>query len=74
MNSFLLLKHAFADYLRRTFNLEQSQLESCELILNIDINKQAFGDCNSNAPMVLAKILGKNPRDIGTQIIDTFSH
>ncbi|HXW85785.1 MAG TPA: arginine--tRNA ligase, partial [Candidatus Bathyarchaeia archaeon] len=25
-------------------------------------------------PMVLAKIIGKNPRDIGTQIIDTFSH
>ncbi len=74
MNSFSLLKDSFSDYLQRTFQLEPASLASCELILNVDIGKQAFGDCNSNAPMVLAKILGKNPRDIGKQIMETFTH
>lgn len=42
--------------------------------LNTDPQKQQFGDLTSNAPLVLAKIMGKNPREIATEICQKFTH
>lgn len=73
MNIFDSLKQTFFTYLTQTFS------SSCELehlaidfALNCDERKQQFGDISSNAAMILAKKLQKNPRELAQQIINEF--
>ena len=74
MNCIEQIQDAFASYLKTTFDVDQSTALSGRFILNVDENKQQFGDLNSNAPMIIAKKAGKNPRDIALQIIEEFKH
>ena len=68
------IQESFAAYLRKTFNIDDIQAINCQFALNVDDQKQQFGDLNSNAPMIIAKLLGKNPRTIAQQMIDEFKH
>lgn len=49
-------------------------LSKIDFQVNADPAKTDFGDINSNCAMVLAKELGKSPREIATQIIETFKN
>jgi arginyl-tRNA synthetase len=74
MNCIEKIQQAFAEYLQHTFSIEQTAASSCRFVVNVDENKQQFGDLNSNAPMVIAKKTGRNPRDVATHIIEEFKH
>lgn len=74
MNTIETIQSAFASYICTTFALEPSQLDVCQFVLNVDEQKQQFGDLNSNAPMIIAKLQNKKPRDVAQQIIDEFKH
>jgi arginyl-tRNA synthetase len=56
MNPISHIQTAFSTYLQKTFGISQEQSHNCNFILNVDVNKQAFGDLSSNAAMVLARI------------------
>jgi arginyl-tRNA synthetase len=49
-------------------------LHGIQLSLNTDPQKQQFGDLSTNAPLVLAKVLGRSPREIATEISQNFTH
>ena len=74
MNCIEQIQEAFTSYLKNLFYIDDITARSGRFILNIDENKQQFGDLNSNAPMIIAKKSGKNPRDIALQIIAEFKH
>lgn len=62
------LKNSFYSFLKKTFELNDTQVNLIEFTLNIDEAKKDFGDINSNAALILAKQLKKNPREIATTI------
>ena len=72
MNTIEKIQESFASYLKSTFNIDASQAQACQFVLNVDEQKQQFGDLNSNAPMIMAKIVSKNPRAVAQQIIAEF--
>ncbi len=74
MNQIEQLQQAFSIYLQTTFNIDQKLVTACQLELNVDETKQAFGDLNSSAALVLAKQLKRNPREIAQEIADNFKH
>jgi len=74
MNSVEHIQEAFIVYLRTHFNADNSITNLSRFMLNVDENKQQFGDMSSNAPMLLAKTLQKSPRVIAMQIISEFKH
>jgi len=74
MNCIEQIQEAFASYLKASFDIDESTALTGLFILNVDENKQQFGDLNSNAPMIIAKKIGKNPREIALQIIAEFTH
>lgn len=74
MNILEQIQHAFTDYLQTTFGIDNKIARTCAFTLNVDENKQQFGDLTSNAPLVLGKILEENPRDLAAQMIDSFVH
>lgn len=74
MNPIAHIQTAFASYLQKTFGINEESAKSCNFILNVDPNKQEFGDMNANAAMVLAKELKQNPRALAQQIAAEFKH
>ncbi len=74
MNPIAHIKVAFSNYLQKNFSISESLAHTCNFTLNVDPNKKEFGDFNSNAAMVLAKELKKNPRAVAQEIIDTFKN
>jgi len=72
MNLIEQIKQAFHSHLQTIF--EQSDLAEYNFDLNTDPAKEQFGDINTNAAMILAKQLKKNPREIAQKIADSFSN
>jgi len=64
------LKASLAD----SAHLAISDLHKVQLTLNVDKQKQAFGDLSCNGALILAKELNANPRDVAQKIISTFNH
>lgn len=73
MNIIEHIKNKFNDFLTSHFGLENSVVTRCAFELNIDEKKEAFGDINSNAALILAKELHQKPHAIAQAIIDNFS-
>lgn len=71
MTTIQALRTHFLGFLKTHFAL--SELPRIEFNLNTDPDKQQFGDITSNAALVLAKQLQKNPREVATAIITHFS-
>jgi len=67
------IEAAFFSFLYQEFNLEPSVTTAIDLTVNVDPAKQQFGDISSNAALVLAKIVGQQPRLIA-QKIATFAN
>ncbi len=74
MNTIEQLSQAFSQFLSQTFSISPSDAEKYPLELNVDEQKQQFGDLTSNAAMGLARSLKRNPREIAQQIADNFKH
>jgi arginyl-tRNA synthetase len=68
------IQASFIDHLHSKMGIEPEITKNIELIINIDPNKQEFGDLNANAAMVLAKHLKKRPLDVAQEIASSFSH
>lgn len=74
MNPIAHIQISFSSYLQKTFGITDELAQSCNFILNVDPNKQEFGDMNANAAMVLAKELKQNPRLLAQQIASEFKN
>jgi len=74
MNLIQLIQKAFSDYLIQAFSLDPQTAHLCTLTLNIDEQKQDFGDLNSNAALILNKQLKQPPRAVAEKIAKEFSH
>ncbi|GMU19735.1 MAG: arginine--tRNA ligase [Candidatus Babeliales bacterium] len=74
MNPIAHIQNAFASYLQKTFGIGEKLAQAGNFILNVDPNKQEFGDMNANAAMVFARELKQNPRAIAHQIASEFKH
>lgn len=74
MNLIDTIQSAFHTYIESSFALEPSLLKQCELSLNVDEQKQAFGDLTTNTALILSKPLKKAPRDIAQVIASAFTH
>lgn len=74
MNIITQLSDAFSQYLETTFSTIQSQDQKSPLELNVDEQKQQFGDLTSNVALVLAPQLKRNPREVAQHIATEFTH
>lgn len=74
MNAFESLKKDFSKFLAATFGKEFDHSTLMDFTLNTDPHKTQFGDLNCNIAMLLAKPLGKPPREIAQIIADDFKH
>ncbi len=72
MNTLSNIKKAFFECLQKVTGT--TELPSLEFALNTDEHKQQFGDITTNAAMVLAKTLGKNPRQIAQEVVAQFTY
>ncbi len=59
MNPISHIQTAFSSYLQKTFGITEQETHLCNFILNVEPKKAEFGDLNSNAAMVLAKVLSE---------------
>lgn len=74
MNLIEQLHQSFCTYLTETFGITPEQARACAFTLNVDEAKEAFGDISTNAAMLLAKQLKRNPIEIAKTITAQFSH
>ncbi len=74
MNLIEQLHHNFCIYLTDTFGISSEQARACAFTLNVDETKEAFGDISTNAAMLLAKQLKRNPIEIAKTITTQFTH
>lgn len=74
MNVIETIQQAFTTYLETSFEIDPQLVASCDFSLNLDEHKQNFGDINSNAAMIFAKKLNKNPRELAQKIATEFTH
>lgn len=73
MNVLHSIHQTFLDAIA-TLAVPAPQLPSFTFELNVDENKQQFGDITSNAAMVVAKTLGKSPREVAGHLIAHFKN
>jgi arginyl-tRNA synthetase len=74
MNCIEQIQKAFASFLKKNFDIDEQTASTTRFVINVDENKQQFGDLNSNAAMIIAKKIDKTPREIAAQIIADFKH
>jgi len=72
MNIVDQIAEKFIIYLTKTFGITKKNLNSLDITLNTDEQRQKFGDLSTNAALILAKKINKNPREIAQTIVDTF--
>lgn len=73
MNIIESIQDSFNQFITKQFDNE-SAAQKMDFSLNTDPQKSEFGDINCNVALMLAKPLGKAPRDIAQEIIKNFSH
>lgn len=73
MNSLETLKQSFSAFIASHFN-ENEAASRIDFSLNTDPQKADFGDINTNIALLLAKPLGKAPRAVAQDIVDSYSH
>jgi len=74
MNIIEQIQEAYSSFLQKTFSIDKESSDLCTFELNVDEAKQQFGDLSSNAPLVLAKKLSRNPREISQEIATSFKN
>jgi len=74
MNIIETIQETFATFLHKTFDLPKTEVQNYTFELNVEEAKQQFGDLTSNAALILAKNLKRNPREIAQKIADSFKN
>lgn len=74
MNILDQIKQSFFSLLATELSVPAATVKTIQITLNVDLNKQQFGDLSSNAALILAPITQKKPRDIAQTIAENFSH
>ena len=74
MNLIESIKESFNKFLQQKFEFQTDGAYNLEFTLNIEESKKDFGDISSNAAMVIAKQLKKNPREIAQTISLEFTN
>ncbi|MBA3954323.1 arginine--tRNA ligase [Candidatus Dependentiae bacterium] len=74
MNTLSQLQTTLHNYLKATYPIDSTALSNLEINLNIDAQKQQFGDITTNAALVLSKELKQQPRAIAQEIQAHFTH
>lgn len=74
MNLIENIKDNFNRFLQDKFAFNPQDGYKLEFTLNIEESKKDFGDISSNAAMVIAKQLKKNPREIAQTISQEFTN
>jgi arginyl-tRNA synthetase len=69
MNIIATLRYEILKTIQKNYQLDREQQQAIVIHLNLDPSKP-FGDMSCNAAMVLAKMLGKNPRQLAQEIKD----
>lgn len=72
MNLVNKIKKIFLESIVKIFSLNEFDLNSVQMVLNQDKNRQDFGDLSCNIALLLSKKIDKNPRDIAKEIISEF--
>jgi arginyl-tRNA synthetase len=72
MDHITALKQAFFNFVSQQFQIDMSLQRGINFDLNIDEQKQQFGDISSNIALLLAKQIGSNPIQIAQQIAHNF--
>ncbi|KKP24685.1 MAG: Arginine-tRNA ligase [candidate division TM6 bacterium GW2011_GWF2_28_16] len=72
MNLVNKIKKIFLESIVKIFSLNNFDLNSVQIVLNQDKNRQDFGDLSCNIALLLSKKLNKNPKDIAQEIIKEF--
>lgn len=67
MNLLSILKLELLHVVKNALNLSDEDAARVDIVLNVDKEK-SFGDLSCNAAMMLAKQLGKNPRELAQAI------
>lgn len=74
MNVIETITHALHKTLSNLFALQPEVLSKTQLTIQTDKHKQDFGDLSSNAALIIAKIVGENPRTVAQKIKAELSH
>jgi arginyl-tRNA synthetase len=67
MNLLSIIKLELLQVVKNALNLSDQDAARVDIVLNVDKEK-TFGDLSCNAAMMLAKQLGKNPRELAQEI------
>jgi len=74
MNSIENIQQAFVTHIQTLFSVIAIDENHMRLHLNIDEDRQEFGNLTANIAMILAKVLKKAPRVVAQEIVSSFSH
>src|ERR1700722_8382854 len=73
MNILSDIKQALHTFIQTSYPTNAS-LPAYTVTLNVDESRTAFGDLSTNAALILAKAVQRNPREIAQKIVTNFSH
>jgi arginyl-tRNA synthetase len=74
MNCIDQIQQQFFSFIKTQFSLDDSFITTSGLTINVDESKKDFGDLSSNIPMVIARPLKRNPKEIAAEILQKFTH
>lgn len=74
MNTLAHIRSSLLAYIEKNLAVPQELLTHVDITLNVDAQKQQFGDMSTNVALMLSKELHTNPRALAQRIIDNFSH
>lgn len=67
-------KQYFFSLLKTHFNITENEMRAISFTLNTDEKKAHFGDISTNAALIIAKQVNKNPREVANSIINLCNH
>ena len=66
------LKQSFFSILQKLFSISLHDCATISFTLNTDEKKAQFGDISTNAALIIAKLIGKNPREVANTLVHSF--
>lgn len=74
MNIIEKIQKSFLDHISKKYDVSSEILSQVTMALNVDPDKESFGDITTNVALVLSKNLKKSPRDIAQEIVKDFKY
>ncbi len=74
MNVIETINHHIQTTLQNLFSVRPELILKAQMTINVDKQKQEFGDLSSNAALIISKELGENPRTVAQKIQSELQH